>query len=268
MWPAHHWSAPSAVTYCLANAGRQTPAVRDALAIDSSVLLLVAIAALLIGPALLQLGRFGPRLQGLLDGFSFISIAGLLGYGILPEALAAGGGPGVAFAIVGLIFPWALERLFERAAPRAHVAVLCLGIAGLAAHAMIDGLALVSGHEHATGGGPPALGEAIGLAVILHRFPVGLALWHLVAPHFGVRAALSVLLLLCGATALGFAVGPVWIAALDGTPLAWFQAFVAGSILHVIVYEPAHHGAPATFVARWPDRLGLLIGLALLYVYL
>jgi zinc transporter ZupT len=108
----------------------------------------------------------------------------------------------------------------------------------------------------------------MGLAVILHRLPVGLALWYLVAPHFGVRAALAVLLLMCVATALGFNLGPAWTAALDGAPLAWFQAFVAGSILHVIVYEPAHHQAPTAVVARWPDRLGLLVGLALLYIYL
>jgi hypothetical protein len=50
--------------------------------------------------------------------------------------------------------------------------------------------------------------------------------------------------------------------------MAWFQAFVAGSILHVIIYEPGHQHAGDEVVAKWPDRFGLLCGLALLYIYL
>ena len=115
-------------------------------------------------------------------------------------------------------------------------------------------------HSHADG--------PLGLAVILHRLPVGLAIWHLMAPHFGARFALLVLGLMCGATAAGYLLAPQWFGLLEASGVACFQAFVAGSILHVIVYEPAHHAAPAAPVARWPDRVGLLIGLALLYVYL
>lgn len=230
--------------------------------------LLAAIAALLIGPILLQLGRLGPRVAGLLDGFTFISIAGLLGFGILPEALAAGGMVAALFAAVGLIFPWALEKQFHRAAPSAHLFILWLGIAGLAVHAMVDGLALASGAGEAVADGHDHGGAELGLAVILHRLPVGLAVWHLLAPSLGHRFALFVLGLMCAATGAGFWLAPHWFAWLDGNAVAWFQAFVAGSILHMIVYEPAHHAEPSAAVVRWPDRIGLLIGLALLYVYL
>jgi zinc transporter ZupT len=227
--------------------------------------LLAAVAALLIGPVLLQLGRFGPRLAGLLDGFTFISIAGLLGFGILPEALAVGGSWAALFAVVGLVFPWALEKQFHRTVPSAHLFIVWLGIAGLAVHALVDGLALASGHaDHGHDHGA----EHLSLAVILHRLPVGLAVWHLLSPAFGGRFAAVVLALMCGATAVGYGLGPDWFTWLGGNAVACFQAFVAGSILHVIVYEPAHHAAPAAPLERWPDRAGLLIGLALLYVYL
>lgn len=232
------------------------------------MLLLSAIAALLIGPALLQFGRLGPRVAGLLDGFTFVSIAGLLGFGILPETLAAGGVATALFAAAGLFFPWALEKQFHRAAPSAHLVIVWLCVAGLAVHAMVDGVALVAGHGHDASAGLDRAEESLGLAVVLHRLPVGLAIWHLLAPHFGTRYALTVLLVMCGATGAGYLLGPDVFQWLDVAGVAWFQAFVAGSILHVIVYEPAHHAAPAPPVARWPDRVGLLIGLALLYVYL
>lgn len=51
------------------------------------MLLLAAIVALLSGPLLFELGRLGSRTTAFLDGFAFITIAGLFLFGILPEAM-------------------------------------------------------------------------------------------------------------------------------------------------------------------------------------
>jgi hypothetical protein len=71
---------------------------------------------------------------------------------------------------------------------------------------------------------------------------------------------------------VGYVIGPELVTAGQGSGLAWFQAFVAGSILHVIIYEPGHHkhhaGDDSLNLEKWPDRIGLICGLALLYVYL
>ena len=53
--------------------------------------LFVAILALLSGPLLFEFGRLGNRTRAFLDGFAFITIAGLFLFGILPEAIEAGG---------------------------------------------------------------------------------------------------------------------------------------------------------------------------------
>jgi hypothetical protein len=66
-------------------------------------------------------------------------------------------------------------------------------------------------------------------------------------------------------------VGPNFVSALQGSGIAWFQAFVAGSILHVVIYEPGHHKHAhehqGVALEKWPDRIGIILGLVALYVY-
>lgn len=232
---------------------------------SAALTLLASLVALAIGPLLMQFGRLGPQAAAFLGGFTFISIAGLLGFSILPEAVAAGGWPAWPCLLLGLGFPALLESQLHRFARQAHAAILVLGIVGLAVHSLVDGVALAlpgtegAGHAH---------DGDLALAVVLHRFPVGLAVWFLLASGKGQRVALLALLAMMLATSVGFVAGGAWSALLATPALAWFQAFVAGSILHVIIYEPGHHHGGREVVAKWPDRFGLLCGLALLYLYL
>lgn len=237
------------------------------------MLLAASIAALLIGPFLFQVARTGPRALGFLEGFTFITIAGLLCFSILPHAIAGGGKQAWVFAALGLVFPVALERVFSRLAREVHLLTILLGVAGLAVHAIIDGVALGVGDVAALADWLPSAGrnegKSLALAVVLHRFPVGLAIWYLLAPALGNRMAITVLILMIAGTMLGFMLAGDVQQVLSGPGLAWFQAFVAGSILHVIIYEPGHHrGGQASSLEKWPDRIGLVCGLVLLYVYL
>ncbi len=242
------------------------------------MLLAASLVALVIGPLLLQISKVSPRAFAFLEGFTFITIAGLLCFSILPQALDIGGGFAWAFVVLGLLFPVGLERLFHHLARQVHLLILLIGVAGLAVHAAIDGVALaMAGFDSIdavekgwiTGDRNSETGLAI--AVVLHRFPLGLAVWYLIAPALGTRFTLLVLAILGGATVLGFLMGPELMSAAQGTVIACFQAFVAGSILHVIVYEPGHHKHQiendSRSLEKWPDRIGLICGLALLYVY-
>ncbi len=238
------------------------------------MLLLAAIVALLSGPLLFELGRLGKKTTAFLDGFAFITIAGLFLFGILPEAMATGGPAAWVFAALGLGFPVLVERLFHDAAHREHMAFLALGAAGLLAHCMLDGLVLMGagGHE------AHSLEEQQGLAVVLHNLPKGIALWFLLAPAFGRPAAGAVLILLIGGTVVGYLIGDSALTLLTGPGVAWFQAFVAGSIFHVVLHGVAshEHEAPTLSQAlgrtlsppKWPERFGLLGGLLFLFAYL
>jgi hypothetical protein len=243
------------------------------------MLLAASIAALLLGPLLFQVTSSGSRTLAFFDGFAFIAIAGLLCFGILPQAISAGGAAAWLLAGLGLLFPIGLERLFHRLARQAHMVVLLLGVAGLAVHAAIDGVALAAGnlitledqqnwghlgHRHGS--------NYLAMAVVLHRIPLGLAVWYLLAGTLGRTVAWGVLLALIVGTLSGYALGPDLISTMGGDSIAFFQAFVAGSILHVLIYEPQHgvvgSSHPSESLARWPHRIGLICGLLLLYVYL
>jgi len=239
------------------------------------MLLLAAIVALLSGPLLFELGRLGRKTTAFLDGFAFITIAGLFLFGILPEAMATGGPAAWVFAALGLGFPLLVERLFHDGAQREHVVFLALGALGLLAHCMLDGLLLMGaesgGHE------AHSVQEEQGLAVVLHNMPKGIALWFLLAPAFGRWVAGAVLVLLIGGTVLGYLIGDSALTLLTGPGVAWFQAFVAGSIFHVVLHGVASHEHDGPALSRdaatqsppkWPERLGLLGGLVFLFAYL
>jgi zinc transporter ZupT len=243
------------------------------------MLLAASAIALLIGPLLFQLTRAGSRALGFFEGFAFITIVGLLCFGMLPQAIGTGGALAWFFAGLGLLFPVALEKLFHHLARQVHLLILLIGVAGLAMHAAIDGVALsMEGISIADQGtawwktGHRESGDYLALAVVFHRFPLGLAVWYLLAPTLGKRFALYVLAVLIIATLIGYSFGSVLIGASSGVGIAYFQAFVAGSILHVVIYEPGHHKHsttdPGQNLEKWPDRIGLVLGLVLLYVYL
>jgi len=241
------------------------------------MLLMASIVALIIGPVLFQFSHVGSRAFKVLEGFSFITIAGLLCFGIMPQAIGVGGIFAWVFAAFGLIFPIGLERLFHGLAKQVHLLILSLGMIGLAVHAGIDGIALAVGPLAGTDvetwwhAGYRDGGEYLAMAVILHRFPLGLAVWYLLSPALGRSVAAAVLAILAGATVVGYMVGPDLVSTLQGSGIAWFQAFVAGSILHVVIYEPGHHKHTdehqGVALEKWPDRIGILFGLVALYVY-
>ncbi len=223
-----------------------------------------------------RFANVGTRAYQVIEGFSFITIVGLLCFGIMPQAIGAGGVYAWLFAALGLIFPIGLERLFRGLEKQVHLLILSLGMVGLAVHAGIDGIALAAGQLGGTETqawwqtGHRDEGDYLAMAVILHRFPLGLAVWYLLSPALGRRLAVAVLAALGGATVIGYALGTGLASAIEGTGVAWFQAFVAGSILHVVIYEPGHHkhayDPQGIALEKWPDRMGIVCGLVTVYV--
>ncbi|MFN3233493.1 MAG: hypothetical protein ACE363_15235 [Alphaproteobacteria bacterium] len=201
--------------------------------------LAAGIISLLIGPLLYQALRGAGVVRQTLDLLVTI-IVSILALLILWDKVPEGGWITVVCAAVGFVLPLLAERLLHRQERGIHIATLAVGVAGLLLHGAADGAALLTGHHgHET---------TLSIAVVLHRLPAGLAVWWLVKTSFGRGPALIVLALMTLATIGGY-IAASYVADLTSVQsFAWFQGFVAGSLLHLTFHrlrfaddEHGHH---------------------------
>lgn len=198
-----------------------------------SPFLVATLCALAAGPALYAAARSRPGMLAFLDGFVLVSIAGLVVLEVVPGTFLQGGAWSLAFLLGGLFGPTLLERAFRNAEREAHIAALALAICGLVFHALADGVVLA-----------PTAGQdwALPAAVVVHSIPVGMAVWWLLAPHFGTWPPLLALAAMGVGTVAGYRYGVSLSGMLSAQAWAWFQSLVAGTILHVIFGRPHLHG--------------------------
>ncbi|WP_133879993.1 hypothetical protein [Panacagrimonas perspica] len=198
--------------------------------------LLATLAALLSGPLLYGLARPRPALLAFLDGFVLVSIAGLVLLEVVPGAFGDGGPWSFAFLALGAIGPSLVEHGLQHARREAHLATLALAVLGLLLHSLADGAALTpaqglhEGHGHAR--------EALAIAIVVHSVPVGLMVWWVMAPVFGRTLPAATIAMMCAGTVAGYLFGLELNSVLGARAFAWFEALVAGSILHVVFGRP------------------------------
>jgi len=185
---------------------------------------LLSTIALLAGPFIYAVGRHNKTTERLLDVLIIAAIAWIIGVHIVPDAFHVAGWVALAFLAIGMAFPYALRRIFHLASSATHTALLFIAALALVLHAVIDGIALL-----------PGSGEQLGIAVILHRLPVGMAIWWTFRPAIGTRAAIAAFALIISATALAVYFGGPVIELAESRMLALFQVFVAGSLADMVI---------------------------------
>ena len=228
------------------------------------MLLFLSIFALFLGPVTYRLLQRQPAWLDLLDSFIFVTISGLVLFHILPELLHSGGVTVLALMALGLFAPSWIEKYFHKAADKAHQTTLMLGIAGLVLHASIDGSALIVNASDHTG-------WLLAIGVLLHRFPVGLTIWWLLRPQYGKKLPLIILFCMAVATLMGALFAGTALTQINDLWLTWFQAFVMGSILHVVIHRPYLHShkhdhkeKEDKYIAGIGSILGLIVLAAIL----
>lgn len=192
--------------------------------------LLVSVAAPLAGVLVyVVLHGNGRRSARLVDGVVYVGVPALVIWHVMPGVLAGHGLWEAVAVVAGLGAVTLVERMFGSWATRADDAATVAGISGLALHGLLEGAAFSAGEEGA--------GLAFGAAVALHKAMDGLAIWWLVRPRHGVKAAsLGVGVLMAGTGAgyvLGASVDPLG----QGSGAELYQAFVAGTLLHVVFHQ-------------------------------
>lgn len=186
--------------------------------------LLLSTVALLLGPLVYALGERNPLAKRLFDSIVILAIAWIIGVHIIPTAVAAGGLPALLFLALGILFPIVLRKLFHNATRVTHFAVMFIAGLGLCIHALIDGIALL-----------PASGNGLAHAIILHRLPVGMAIWWTFRPALGNTAAVIAFAIIIVATAAAYYLGAPVVEMASSRPLAFFQAFVSGTLIDLVV---------------------------------
>jgi hypothetical protein len=192
--------------------------------------LILSITALLLGPVIYTAGQRNKLARRVLDALILLAIAAIIAVHVVPEALQHGGAIAIVVILLGLIFPMILERLFRKATDTAHLFIVILAALGLLIHAVVDGVALL-----------PENGSALAYAIVLHRLPVGMAIWCIIRPNFGNTIAIGVFAMVIVATVAGYFVGASILELAETRTLALLQAFISGSLIHVVVFRHGHH---------------------------
>lgn len=198
--------------------------------------LILGIVALLIGPiAYHGLNRWVHLRRGLELAVTII-VTGLALALLWDAAHHSNPVPVLVLGAAGFIIPLVAERLLHQKDEGIHVLTLIVGVAGLVLHAAADGAALLAGDANGH--------MALAIAVIGHRLPAGLGVWWLVRTEFGTRPAVLVLGLMAAATLIGYEAAALTLDLISTRAFAWFQAFVAGSLLHLAFHRLRHGDAP------------------------
>jgi len=200
--------------------------------------LIAALAAPIVGPVLYRLLHEHPKAVRSVDGFVYIAVPALVAWQVLPHAWEARSVLAVALLGAGFLLPAGVERISHAFEHHADNVALIVGLSGLVIHALLEGAAFVPG----TG----AIAAPFALAVILHRIPVSLVIWWLIRPRFGSLAASAGVALIVLGTLVGYGLGVELLGDIHGPGLELYQAFVSGSLVHVVFHQGRHdhqHGS-------------------------
>lgn len=186
-----------------------------------------SLAAPVVGAFLYRWLHDRPGAARVVDVFMYVAVPALVVWQVIPYAWAGYGVLAIVVFVLGAGTPAIIEFVSHRLAPHTDNLALLAGLSGLALHVFLEGAALVS------------TGVQIAPAVILHRIMVGLMIWWLLRPRHGFGGALLGIGVILVATVAGYAVGArVFEDGRGGVEL--YQAFVGGSLLHVVFHQVRH----------------------------
>ena len=225
--------------------------------------LLATLAALALGPLLAQGARRLRSTTIALDAFVLVVLGGLVVLHILPDALEHAGLWALLVAALAFVLANTAERGLHQHHGDGHTGdaprlILGLALVGLCVHQVVDGVALAGAeHDDLT-----SHGHLWAIAVLLHSLPKSIALWWIVAPLLGLRAAAIMLALMIGGTVFGFAVGDQMLEMASASSMGLFEALLCGTLIHVVMHAdlpPPPQGTRQTEV-RVASLIGLVLG--------
>jgi hypothetical protein len=201
-------------------------------------LLLLSIITLFAGPLLFQWVSSSHPLAKTLDRVIVVVLIVLVVVLLVPDIIQPLGLSAPGFLLIGYVLPGLLERVIKRAAETLHLLSLYVALIGLILHAVLDGAGLAGSEMRDN--------SSLAVAIILHRFGMGLMLWLIMQPAFGKRIAWATLFAMAAATIIGFEFSERLLPYADDTLIAAVQGVIVGTIIHSLVHREHvhrdHHG--------------------------
>lgn len=174
-----------------------------------------------------------PRLTRGVDNGVYVVFPVLVAWYVLPDAWRDRDPAPVLALVAGALVVGGVARLFRAGSPRAGDLAVLAATLGAAGHSLLDGAALAAVGEAEGRSAGPLL-----LAVGLHRVFVGAMAWWLIRPRHGPVLVWAAVCVWCAAATAGYMLAPQVLAAKpQGAGLSLHQAFVAGTLLHVVFHQ-------------------------------
>jgi hypothetical protein len=196
------------------------------------IYLFAALAAPIVGPLLYRVLHDHPRAVRLVDGSVYVVVPALLAWQVGHLALEQSMLLVLGAAATGLAIPSLTEQISHALHRHTDKLALVMGVSGLILHALLEGAALAPGEA--------GVDFAFGTALVLHRIPVGLVIWWLVCPRYGSFVGLIGVGAVVLVTLAGYALGTEVLSAVHGAGGDLYQAFVSGSLVHVVFHQGRH----------------------------
>lgn len=193
---------------------------------------LAALVAPVVGALLYRSLHGRNRAVQLVDGFVYVAVPALVAVQILPDVIVERAPLVLLVVAAGAFVPTLFEIASRSLAHHTDDMAIIVTLSGLVVHEVLEGAAL------APGGDP--VEPAFAWAVILHRVPVGLIVWWLVRPRHGIPIASAAVGALVLATLVGGVVGLELAGPIHGEGFHYLEAFVAGTLLHVVFHQGRH----------------------------
>jgi len=217
-------------------------------------LLLLSIGGLLLGPALVALGRGRRTATAAIDGLTLGVVPMLVLTRLLPHTMEALRGWALALALLGFVAVSFAHRGGHGLEARIGRAVV---VPTLFLHAVADGAGLaIATHSKSTG-------WLLGAALILHRLPEGLFVATALAPPSiegkPQRTFIPVAILAVG-TLIGALFGRTFLEAMPDAIVDGVVAFGLGAMLRLVLHT---HAPPYEARGRAASGVTFLVGIAL-----
>lgn len=197
-------------------------------------LFIAALVAPAVGPVVYKLLHPRERVVHWVDAFVYLAVPVLIAVQVVPVAWEEWSVLPLVLVVAGALIPVGMERASRLLEHRTDAVALIVGLSGLVLHALLEGGAFAPG----SGGG--AVDPLFATAVILHRVPVGLVIWWLIRPRYGQPLAALGVASVVLSTLAGYGLGAELFGGTHPHEFELYQAFVSGSLLHVVFHQGRH----------------------------